>query len=119
MATPLGKVSGLGSAKRGHRDLLAPARDRDRQHSARHLPDPLIVAHLGADCEVAFGAPLIALALLPLVISVPVHMRIGMQVVIEDYVHGAGASRLCSSPTSSPTASGRLRSCHRQDSLGA
>ena len=48
MRTPLGKVRGLGSAKRRHRAFLAPAADRGRQHSAdpvlRRLPDRLLPA---------------------------------------------------------------------------
>jgi succinate dehydrogenase / fumarate reductase membrane anchor subunit len=35
--------------------------------------------------------PLVALALLALIISAAIHMRIGLKEIIEDYVHGEGA----------------------------
>ena len=35
--------------------------------------------------------PLVALAMLALVISASIHMRIGLKEIIEDYVHGQGA----------------------------
>jgi succinate dehydrogenase membrane anchor subunit len=35
--------------------------------------------------------PLVALAMLALVISASIHMRIGLKEIIEDYVHGEGA----------------------------
>ena len=50
----------------------------------------LIASLIGADLAVVkktLANPLVALALLALVISGAIHMRIGMQVIIEDYVH--------------------------------
>jgi len=44
-------------------------------HGYRHVTDVL-------------SSPLVAIVLALMVISMTVHMRIGMQVVIEDYVHG-------------------------------
>lgn len=40
-----------------------------------------------AEMVAAVRQPLLALALTVLVINVPVHMRIGMREIIEDYVH--------------------------------
>ena len=36
------------------------------------------------------GSPLVAIVMLLFIISVTTHMRIGMQVIIEDYVHDDG-----------------------------
>ena len=50
----------------------------------------LIASLIGADLAVVkktMGNPAVALALLALVLSGAIHMRIGMQVIIEDYVH--------------------------------
>jgi succinate dehydrogenase / fumarate reductase, membrane anchor subunit len=34
------------------------------------------------------GSPFVALFLILMIVSISIHMRIGMQVIIEDYVHG-------------------------------
>jgi succinate dehydrogenase / fumarate reductase, membrane anchor subunit len=93
MKTPLKKARGLGSAKSGtehfwHQRLTAMA----------NLPLLIflaifIVTHLGAtraDLLVSLKNPLITVGLLLTLLSVIWHMRLGLQVVIEDYVHSEG-----------------------------
>ena len=53
----------------------------------------LIASLIGADhttVRAKLANPLIALALLALVVSGTIHMRLGMQTIIEDYVNGEG-----------------------------
>ncbi|MBK5199755.1 MAG: succinate dehydrogenase, hydrophobic membrane anchor protein [Methyloceanibacter sp.] len=91
MATPLKRVRGLGAAHRGTETFW-----RQRLTAVANIPLVLflilsIVTHIGADyAEVRayFARPLVALAMLALMISAAVHMRIGLKEIIEDYVHG-------------------------------
>jgi succinate dehydrogenase / fumarate reductase membrane anchor subunit len=93
MATPLGKVRGLGSARSGTETFW-----RQRLTAIANIPLVIfliytIVTQIGADyAEVrAFIAkPVVAILLLALVINAAIHMRIGLKEIIEDYVHGAG-----------------------------
>jgi succinate dehydrogenase / fumarate reductase membrane anchor subunit len=91
MATPLGKVRGLGSARRGTETFW-----RQRMTAVANVPLVLflvlsIVTHIGSsygEVRAYLAQPLVALALLALVISAAIHMRIGLMEIIEDYVHG-------------------------------
>jgi succinate dehydrogenase / fumarate reductase membrane anchor subunit len=91
MATPLGKVRGLGSARRGTKTFW-----RQRMTAVANVPLVLflvlsIVTHIGSsygEVRAYLAQPLVALALLALVISAAIHMRIGLMEIIEDYVHG-------------------------------
>lgn len=91
MRTPLNKVRGLGSAKEGADHFW-----KQRVTAFANIPLTLflvvsIVLLAGQDhATVAayIGSPLAALAFTALIISAAIHMRLGMQVVIEDYVHG-------------------------------
>jgi succinate dehydrogenase / fumarate reductase membrane anchor subunit len=91
MATPLKRVRGLGAAHRGTETFW-----RQRMTAIANVPLVLflilsIVTHIGAGYEEVhayLARPLVALALLALVISAAIHMRIGLKEIIEDYVHG-------------------------------
>jgi succinate dehydrogenase / fumarate reductase, membrane anchor subunit len=89
MKTPLKKVRGLGSAKSGTEHFW-----HQRLTALANLPLLVffvwfIVSHLGADrasLVASIKNPVVAIALLLTLTSVFWHMRLGMQVVIEDYV---------------------------------
>ncbi|MGV1014155.1 MAG: succinate dehydrogenase, hydrophobic membrane anchor protein [Methyloceanibacter sp.] len=94
MATPLARVRGLGSARKGTETFW-----RQRVTAIANIPLVLfliyvIVTHAGADYDQVRGflaQPVVALAMLALTISAATHMRIGLKEIIEDYVHGEGA----------------------------
>jgi succinate dehydrogenase membrane anchor subunit len=91
MRTPLGRVRGLGSAKNGTGDFW-----RQRITALANVPLTiffvLLVIILAGDnyrtVAATLSSPVIAILLLLAIVSVVTHMRIGMQVIIEDYVHG-------------------------------
>lgn len=92
--TPMGRVRGLGSAKSGTEHFWM-----QRLTAVANVPLAIafiiiVVSVAGRDFEaarLAVGQPLIAILLLLFILSGIIHMRLGMQVIIEDYVHGEGA----------------------------
>lgn len=98
MITPAKRVRGLGSAHEGTGHFW-----RQRVTGLALVPLTLffvglIVALNGADYETTHAAlanPFVTLILAVMLVAGLVHMRIGMQVVIEDYVHGEGAKLAC------------------------
>jgi succinate dehydrogenase / fumarate reductase, membrane anchor subunit len=90
--TPLKDVRGLGSARGGTTDFWL--------QRVTAISNIIVIAFLvyaalaltgasRAEVKAFFSQPAAAIFGILLAISVSVHMRLGMQVIIEDYVHGA------------------------------
>lgn len=98
LRTPLSRARGLGSAKSGAEHWWMQRVTAVSNLFLVVFFVLLIVSLIGADhAQVAarLSHPVVATGLIALVISVTWHMRLGMQVVIEDYVHGEGAKVAC------------------------
>ncbi|MEI2385610.1 succinate dehydrogenase, hydrophobic membrane anchor protein [Breoghania sp. JC706] len=91
MRTPLSQVRGLGSAREGTEHFW-----RQRVTALANIPLTiffvvLLISLQGADHATAvavLGSPIVTIFMLLAVISVTWHMKLGMQMILEDYVHG-------------------------------
>ena len=92
--TSAAKVRGLGAAKSGTEHFWLT-----RLTAVANIPLTfafvVIVLMLAkrdyAGALALIGSPVVAIVLLAFIVSAFVHMRLGMQVIIEDYVHSEGA----------------------------
>ncbi len=90
MSTPLSRVRGFGPAKSGTGHFWL-----QRLTAVANVPLTIafvliVVSLLGRNHAAAaqiLGSPLVAITILAFILSVTTHMRIGMQVIIEDYIH--------------------------------
>jgi succinate dehydrogenase / fumarate reductase, membrane anchor subunit len=90
MRSPLARAIGLGSAKEGVREWWA-----ERVSAVALVPLTLwfaasIIAHTGSDYATFIAwmkTPLVATLIILLLIALFHHTALGLQVVIEDYVH--------------------------------
>jgi succinate dehydrogenase / fumarate reductase, membrane anchor subunit len=94
MRTPLGRVLGDGSAKWGTRHFI-----EQRLTALAGIPLTIaavlivtsLIGHNHAAVVQILGSTPVAIIMLLFIISGAYHMRLGMQVIIEDYVHDEGA----------------------------
>jgi succinate dehydrogenase / fumarate reductase membrane anchor subunit len=93
MRTPLGRVRGLGSAKSGTGHFWLQRVTAVSNVILTVIFVFIVVALVGKPYPAAMALltnPLVSILMLLFILSACIHMRLGMQVVIEDYVHEEG-----------------------------
>jgi succinate dehydrogenase / fumarate reductase membrane anchor subunit len=94
MRTPLGRVLGYGSAKSGTGHFI-----EQRLTALANIPLTIaavlivvsLIGHNHAAVVQILGSSPVAIIMLLFIISATYHMKIGMQVIIEDYVQDEAA----------------------------
>ena len=93
LRTPLGRALGLGAAKEGVAHWWGQRLTAVALVPLTFLFVVVLFASIGADragIAALMGNPLVALTMLLFVVAGFYHMKLGMQVVIEDYIHHEG-----------------------------
>jgi succinate dehydrogenase / fumarate reductase membrane anchor subunit len=88
MRTPLGRVRGRGSAKSGTGHFIG-----QRLTAIANIPltiASLVGRNLAAVAQI-LGSTAVNIVMVLFILSTSYHMKLGMQVIIEDYVHDEGA----------------------------
>ncbi|WP_138380991.1 succinate dehydrogenase, hydrophobic membrane anchor protein [Luteithermobacter gelatinilyticus] len=98
LRTPLGKVRGLGSAKSGTHHWWM-----QKVSAVALIPLTVwfvasIVQMTGADYEMAvswLSSPIPAVLMILFISTALYHLKLGLQVIVEDYVHTEGLKLAC------------------------
>ncbi|SIR32781.1 MULTISPECIES: succinate dehydrogenase, hydrophobic membrane anchor protein [unclassified Bosea (in: a-proteobacteria)] len=93
MRTPLGRVRGLGSAKSGTGHFWLQRMTAVSNLVLTIIFIGIVISLSGRPYPAAMallGHPLVSILMLLFILSACVHMRIGMQTILEDYVHHEG-----------------------------
>jgi succinate dehydrogenase / fumarate reductase membrane anchor subunit len=94
LRTPLAQARGLGSAKEGAEHFVMQRLTGLANLLLMFFLIYTVIKLAGAEyseVRAYFRSPLTSALMVMLLFSTAYHMKLGMQVIIEDYVHGEGA----------------------------